>query len=172
MTLPRRLVLGGLLGLGGCGFRPLYLPASADGAEPVAELQRIYVPVMAERSGQLLRQALQQRFEGAGTAEAKQYELIAALSIGNDGIAIQRDNSTSRIRVDGSAPWTLRALTPERTVLAQGSSRVLDGFNIINQQVFAAELESDAAVRRVTSALADQITIQLAAYFRRRGAPT
>ena len=110
---------------------------------------------------------MQQRFEGSGTGEAKAYELIAALSISNDGIGIQRDNSTSRIRVDGSAVWRLQALTPERTVLTQGSSRVLDGFNIINQQVFAAELESDAAVRRVTSALADQIMIQIAAYFRR-----
>ncbi len=168
----RRLVGLGLLGsLGGCGFRPLYAPAGSGGSGVTTgqhlELSRIYVPVMAERSGQLLRQALQQRFEGSGTGEAKAYELIAALSISNDGIGIQRDNSTSRIRVDGSAVWRLQALTPERTVLTQGSSRVLDGFNIINQQVFAAELESDAAVRRVTSALADQIMIQIAAYFRR-----
>ncbi len=168
----RSLALGPLMLLGGCGFRPLYAPAASGAAGPAsAELAAIYVPVMQERAGQLLRQALQQRLEGSGAGTAKKYELIAYISVGSEGIGIQPDNAASRVRLTGAAPWTLRALSPERPVVVQGNSRVLDGFNIANQQYFAAELDNEAAVRRIASALADQIVVQVAAHFQRQAAP-
>lgn len=168
----RSLGFGALASLGGCGFRPLYAPAAGSGTAPAsAELAAVYVPVIAERPGQLLRQALQQRLEGSGSGVAKRYELVASILIGSEGIGIQRDNSSSRVRLTASGPWVLRALTPERTVVAQGSSRVLDGFNIANQQYFAAQLENEAAVRRVANALADQIVVQMGAYFQRQAVP-
>ena len=53
---PRRAaLLGSLALLGGCGFRPLYAPAEGGAAGPAsAGLASVYVPVMPERSGQLL----------------------------------------------------------------------------------------------------------------------
>lgn len=159
-------LLGGGAALAGCGFRPLYAPAGSGMAGPAAaETAAIYVPPVAERSGQLLRQALQQRFEGSGTGTAKKYELITNVSIFADAIAIQRDSSSSRVRLIGSAPWVLRTLSLEHPVLAQGSSRVLDGYNILNQQFFAADLENETATRRVAAALADQIALQVGSYF-------
>ena len=162
----RAVLLGGGAALAGCGFRPLYAPAGSGLADPAsADMAAIFVPPFAERSGQLLRQALQQRFEGAGTGTAKKYELTAFISISSDAIAIQRDSSSSRVRLVGSAPWMLRELSLERPVLTQGSSRVLDGYNIINQQYFAADLENETATRRVASALADQIALQVGSFF-------
>lgn len=163
----RRFVITGLLGLGSCGFRPVYAPSGAGGPAFSKILSQIYVPVLPERSGQLLRQALQARMDGAGDVPVRQYELVPALRLASEAIAIQADNSTSRMRVDASASWVLRALTPTRPVVAQGSARLLDGYNIINQQFFAAELESDVVQRRLVAALADQIVLQLAAYFQR-----
>ncbi len=169
----RAALLGGGATLAGCGFRPLYAPADSGMAGPAsAEMSAIFVPALAERSGQLLRQALQQRFEGAGTGTAKKYELLAYVSINTDAIAIQRDSSSSRVRLIGSAPWVLRTLSLERLVLAQGTTRVLDGYNVINQQFFAADLENETATRRVASALADQITQQVGAFFLRRATTT
>ena len=52
-------------GLGGCGFRPLYGKFGATGGAVAPELASIYVTVMSERQGQLLRQALQQRLAGS-----------------------------------------------------------------------------------------------------------
>ena len=88
-----------------------------------------------------------------------------------EGIGLQSDSSASRVRLTGSAPWALRVLSPERTVVVQGGSRVLDGFNIANQQYFAAELDNEVAVRRIAAALADQIVIQVAAHFQRQALP-
>lgn len=165
----RTALLGGAASVAGCGFRPLYAPASSGMAGPAAaELGAIYVPVLAERSGQLLRQALQQRFEGSGSGTAKKYELNAFLSIISEGQAIQSDSSSSRVRLVGAAPWTLRELSLERPILVQGNSRVLDGYNIINQQFFAATIENETATRRIASSLADQITLQVSSFFLQR----
>ncbi len=165
----RTVLLGGGAALAGCGFRPLYMPASSGAPGPAAaEMAAIYVPVAAERPGQLLRQELQQRFEGTGTGTAKRYELVAYISVSADPIAIQRDSSSSRVRLVGSAPWALRVLSLDHAVLAQGTSRILDGYNILNQQYFAADLESEVVIRRVAAALADQITTQVGAFFLRR----
>ncbi len=168
----RRLaLLGGAGALAGCGFRPLYAPESFGGSSPVsAELAAVYVGVLPERTGQLLRQALQQRFDGAGTGVAKRYQLETSVAVEGEGVAVQRDNSTTRIRLVGTANWTLRTLSLERKVLTQGMARVLDGFNILNQQYFAADLESGAATARVTQALADQITLKLGTYFQQQAA--
>lgn len=164
-----QVMAGGAAGmLGGCGFRPLYLPESASGSVAGAELAAVYVPVEGERTGQLLRQALQRRLEGTGTGVVKKYELTAAMIASQEGIAIQRDNSTTRIRLVASGPWSLRAYDVAHTLLSSGSSRVVDGFNILNQQYFAADLENEAAYRRVAEALADQIVLQVGIFLRRR----
>ena len=54
--------------------------------------------------------------------------------------------------------------------MANGTARSVDGYNVLNQQFFALELENEAAARRVTSALADQVAVQLASFFASRAA--
>lgn len=169
----RAVLLGaGALGtsLGGCGFRPLYLPEGGRGSPAANELAAVYVPVIPERTGQLLRQALQRRMEGSGTGIAKKYDLIANFQATGEGVGIQRDTSTTRIRVVGTAPWSLRVLNLEHTVLKAGSARSVDGYNILNQQYFAADLEGEAAYKRLAEALADQIVTQVAVFLRDRAA--
>ena len=48
---------------------------------------------------------------------------------------------------------------------------MLDGYNIANQQFFAADLDKEAAIRRIAASLADQIVVQVAAYFQGRASP-
>jgi LPS-assembly lipoprotein len=48
----------------------------------------------------------------------------------------------------------------------------VDAINIIDEQYFAADLENEAVQRRIAEALASEITIQLAAFFRKRAAAT
>lgn len=168
MTLRRRAVLtGAASGLAGCGFHPLYGPLTKGGTIG-PELASIYVAVMAERPGQLLRQALQQRLEGAGSGIAKQYELTGGLAISAEAIGIQQDTSTTRVRINASAGWGLRKLDPQQTLLTSGTARATDGYNVNNQQYFAADLEQSATYRRLADTIADQITLEIAAFFRKR----
>jgi LPS-assembly lipoprotein len=154
---------------GACGWRPLYAPVSTADAGPVQRnLAAINVAPMPERNGQLLRLALQQRFERFGIAEPQKYDLAVSFGIAGDGIAIQPDNSVTFTRLTGTASWTLLAQTPQRTTLASGTARDIDGLNVIDQQYFAADLQGQVVQQRIADNIADSIAQQLAAYFERQ----
>lgn len=166
--ITRRAALAATCLLAGCGFHPLYGPAADGAANPAqADLAAVWVPVIPNRSGQLLRQALQRRLEGASSGVAKRYTLTVGFALTADSIGIQPDTTATRVRVIGAAPWTLSSDTLDRRVLKTGQAHAMDGYNIIGQQYFAADLENETVTRRVADTLADQIVQQLAIYFRR-----
>jgi LPS-assembly lipoprotein len=162
---------GVAVGLAGCGFHPIYAPG-AGGTIGAAQqdLAAVAVAIIPNRNGQELRQALQSRLERQGLAVARRYDLAVAFGLGGEGIGIEQDSSVTRIRLVGSASWVLTAQDPQRSVLTQGTAKQLDGYNIINDQFFAADQASDFATKRIAEALADQITLQLALFFNRRAA--
>jgi LPS-assembly lipoprotein len=153
-----------LLTLSGCGFHPLYAPGGAQDAD----LSAVFVDIIPDRSGQLLRQALQERLEGSDNAAAKRFVLSVSYGAHVIGIGIQNDNSSTRTRVSGDATWSLRAVgaVAGTTQITGGTVRTLDGYNVINEQFFYSDLAQDAVYRRVADALADQITQALSVYFR------
>jgi LPS-assembly lipoprotein len=163
---------GTLIGLGGCGFHPVYMP-TGSGSPGIAEreLAAVSVAIIPDRPGQLLRQALQDRFEGAGAGVARRYDLSVDYSIPGEGIGIQPDSSITRVRFIANANWTLRAQDPQRTIITVGRARALDAVNILDEQFFAADLETEWVQRRLAEEIADQITTQLAAFFRKRTLP-
>ena len=156
-----------LLPLAGCGFHAVYRRAgNAAGAS--ADLAAIHVGLLPDRSGQLLRLALQERLERGGVGVGYRYDLQLAFALADLGIAIQQDNSVTRERLVGTADFTLFGNDPSRPTLFGGSARRVDGFDIIDQEFFAADLQREAVVRRIAEGLADQISLQLAAYFHRQ----
>jgi LPS-assembly lipoprotein len=170
--LGRRNVLALGLALSGCGFQPIYMP-TASGKAGIAqrELAAIYVNLIPDRPGQELRQALQDRFELSGSSGVqKRYDLQVGFSVSGEGIAVQDDNTATRVRLIGVAIWNLTAQDPGKTKLSNGFAKAVDAMNIIDSQYFALDLENEAVQKRIAEALADQITIQLAAYFRKRAA--
>jgi hypothetical protein len=106
----------------------------------------------------------------AGSGVARRYDLRVGFGISGEGIAIQSNDTATRIRAIGSANWTLVAQDPGRTTLTAGYAKAVDAYNIFDTQYFAADLENDAVQRRLATALAEQITLQLATYFRKRAA--
>ena len=171
MTRRQMLRLSASVSLSGCGFQPVYMPTASGRAGPAArDLAAIEVNLIPDRPGQLLRQALQARFEGAGGPGPRRYDLSVAFSVAGEGIAVQPDTIATRIREIGTANWTLLAQDPARTKLSSGSARAVDAINIIDTQYFAADLENEVVQRRLAEALADQITLQLAVFFRKRAA--
>jgi LPS-assembly lipoprotein len=148
-------------GLTGCGFHPLYAP----GAGQSAAMQSVYVDIIPNRAGQLLRQALQQRLEGTDDAVAKRYTLGVQFSEAMEQLGIQTDNSFTRQRDIGRASWQLFPLDNPTSPLARGNARSVDGYNVIDEQYFYMDLSEEATQRRLAEALADQIVIGIGAYF-------
>ena len=168
--LPRRGLLS-LLAAGaaaGCGFQPVYMP-TASGKPGVAarELAAVDVHPIQDRPGQLLRQALQERMASDGGG-AHHYDLQGNFWIAGESVGIQPDTSASRVRLTGTANWTLTARDAGRTTLTTGTARALDGFNMFDSQYFAADMENSAVQKRIAEAVADQVAMQLAVWFRKR----
>ncbi len=161
----RSLLLAPVLAVAACGFRPLY--GTSSGTGPQRELAAIDVALLPDRSGQLLREALQQRLDH-GEGLAKRYMLSVSYGVAGDSIGIQRDSTATRVREVATASWSLKAMDPAQTVITTGTARALDGVNIIDQQYFAADLEGETATLRVTETVANQIVQQIASFFARR----
>ena len=154
--------------LAACGFRPVYGPAAAGKDDAAAALAKIAVGLIPERQGQLLRLALQERFERAGIASAHQYDLNVSFGVTSDWISIQPDSSATWMRMVGTATYSLVSQDPTRATLTSGVARSVDGLNMYDNQFFAIDLESDAVRKRIALAVADQITMQLASFFAKR----
>ncbi len=166
----RRRRLGALplaLLVSACGFRPLY--GGADSA--TARLPDIFVAPIPERSGQELRLALQQRLAGTSDAQPTGYTLVASYSAAGEAIGIHGDNTSERTRLVGHAHWTLFSVAPLPVQLATGDASTLDGYNIVNEQYFAAGIASDTTQQRIANALADSVAQQLATWFTNHQAP-
>lgn len=166
----RRLCLGSLMALSGCGFQPLYMPTASDRAGVAQRgLASVYVEIIPERPGQILRQALQERFgDDSGTPAA--YDLSVSFGVGGEGIAIEANNLATRLRLTGSATYTLLARDPKRTPLTSGTVRAFDGVNIFDSQYFAADLEIEAKQQSMAENIATQIATQVAVWFRQQAA--
>lgn len=177
MTQPvsRRQVCLGSLGtlgvaLSGCGFQPVYMP-TATGKPGVAkrDLSSVFVEIIPERPGQLLRQALQERF-GDDSGTPSRYNLHVTFSVAGEGIGITTNDIATWIRLTGNATWTLIGHDDKRTALTSGTARAMDGLNIFDSQYFAADLETEAEQMRIAENIATQIATQVAVWFRRQAA--
>ena len=162
----RVVVAAAVLALGGCGFHPVYGSGGGVASGSGRELTAIDVSLIPERAGQLLRQALQQRLAGTGyDVPAKRYQLVVSFGIATAAIGEQADSSVTRLREFGTANWTLKRLDPGQSVVTSGVARSLDGVNVIDEQYFASDIAGETANRRIADNIADEITLQLAAYF-------
>lgn len=157
--------------LSGCGFQPLYGEQKGQIA-PEAELKRVYVPNIPERSGQQLRLALQQNMAGDRPEDPDGYTLIVQPYFGQESIDIHSDNTSGRIRMNAHAHWQLLTVEQYPKMLAQGDASALDGYTTTYEQYFAQTLNSETATGRVAKALADQVTQQIATWFRTHAKPS
>ena len=146
--------------LAACGFRPMYGP-QPDAA--VAGLETVSVGRIGERNGQLLRRNLEQRL-GRGGVPAR-YDLRVGLSYGVDLQGFERDGTPSRVRMTATANWFLYTAGTAPRLVAQGTDRAFDAYNLPDNQFFAADAARDAAERRLVDQLASDIVQRLAVRF-------
>ncbi|MBO1076692.1 LPS assembly lipoprotein LptE [Roseomonas marmotae] len=169
LRLGRRGLLGagtaGLLGLSGCGFRPLYGDAGATASSPVmTELSTIEVALIPERTGQLMYRALQQRL-WVGGQSAPRYTLTAFPAFGVEAEGIRINGTPTRLRYIVTTNWwlTTNGVPPQPVI--NGTERSLDAFDLPDNQFFAADAARDAMLARLMDQMAEDIVTRLAAYF-------
>ena len=165
MLLNRKYIIAlALLALSGCGFSPLY--AGPQGKQASAALETVQVQNIPDRPGQVLHQALQEDFYRNGQPIQALYLLSVNYSINQTNEGIQEDSSASRTRFDAVANWRLSPIGAPSQTLTSGRATARNALNIIDQQYFATNLETQTIDQQLANEISAQITTQLAAWFR------
>ena len=155
------------LSLAGCGFTPLYGNSGpAAGATVQQQMDEVAVGIIPDRTGQLLRQSLQDQLQVAGAPSQELYTLSVTYNIAEQGIGVQQDTSTTRNRFIATASWSLSPIGSPQTPLIKGQASTEDALNIIDQQYFAPTLETSTVDQQLATEIAAQISTQVAAYFK------
>lgn len=162
----KRLALPCLLTLAGCGFHPLYGPQSGRSATVAAQMDQIDIGLIADRKGQIMRQALERDLQRDGAPSFFQYHLAVAYGISQQTIGIQPDSSNTRNRYFGTAHWVLTSEGNLTLPLAKGDAQAMDATNVIDNQYFAGTLDGSTVRHQLARELAGQISTQLAIFFR------
>ena len=153
-------------GLGACGFEPLNAPGgrASSGARGAVttELAAVRVGLIPERNGQLLRRDIQDGLASGMSGVAARYDLKVALQVGADPQGFRRDGTPTRIRFSVVAPWSLYTMAVPPVLVAGGTERAFDAFNLPDNQFFAADASQDAAQRRLVRRIADDVVEKVA----------
>ena len=89
----------------------------------------------------------------------------------NEAVDIHADNTSGRTRTTAFAHWTLETVANNPVTLAGGDASVVDGVNNNYEQYFAQTLNLEGVRARVAKNLAEQITQEVAVWFRTHAKP-
>ena len=133
------------------------------------QLDQVAVANIPERTGQLLRESLQAQLQAEGAPDVQRYLLNVRYSIAGQGEGTQADTSVTRERFVATASWFLSPIGDPGQKLAAGRATTEDALNIIDNQYFAQDLETNTINRQLADQIAQQITTQVAVYFKSHG---
>jgi LPS-assembly lipoprotein len=170
-TTRRGLLFATLGTLTACGLRPLYGSDEGTPAAGAAEggvrgdLAAIKIATIAERGGQVLRNALLDHLTPEGEPRQPLYHLVVARSE-TEETPLRRLDEVAMLQIlRVSASWTLRDLSG--ATLTQGTSRTVARFDLTRSQP-ATDVARENARERASRDLAEDIRTKLALYFRQR----
>jgi LPS-assembly lipoprotein len=155
-----------LLGLAGCGFRPLYGDQERGGTTP--QLAQILVNPIPDRLGQILRNDLVDRLSPTGAPDRPRYRLSVAIATTKEGLAITKDESITRFNLRISATYVLYD-AQNNVEMTRGISRTIAAYNVVQSQ-FATLIAEKDAESRAARELSEDIRTRLAVFFTREAA--
>lgn len=159
----RRFVLVLLMtAVAGCGFRPMYATGGATGDVP-AELSAIKIDLVADRSGQELRNHLLDLLTPRGQPPKALYLLKVTLQEQKREVAVKSTGLATRANISVRAKFALLNISTG-DLLTDGTARAFSSYNLTDSEFSNLTAEKDT-VSRATRVLATDIRSRLAAYF-------
>lgn len=154
-----------LLGLTGCGYRPLYSSGS-DGRGVVDSLSSIAIQETDSRAGQLVRNSLLSSIQPAGTAQDNLYKLVLNPKLAQSTLVEQSVPGIKRVRLRLTVSYQLIE-TSSGSEVNSGKTFSAVSYDIIREPVADLQAESNATSRAAKEVAAD-IHTRLAAYMASR----
>lgn len=155
----RGLLLSIVLGISACGFQPLM---SGENTSTRHQLEQIRVEVIADRSGQILRNYLLDDLTPRGVRGSAAYRLLVQLYEPRREVAIRRDDTASRLAYTAAATFQLQDSTGR--IVFSGHSQSETTFAVTNSE-FATLSGLTGARDRVLQEVSADIRQQLAGFF-------
>ena len=148
-----------LLAQAGCEFQPLYGDRQSTPVE--ARLASVSVGVIADRTGQLLRNELLTRFDPNNKSLPTQYKLSVTLTDSTERLAVRRDASATRASLTIKAQFELVSIVNGEQVTS-GLVRSVNSYDILDtQNEFGTRTAEEQARKRAASDLAEQISLRV-----------
>lgn len=148
-----------MLFLTACGFQPLY-EAGGSSAAMQAHLASVEVGPIADRLGQVMRNRLVSRLNGAGNPE---YRLEVGLQQNSETFGVRPDTATTQEQLTLVAGVRLVSLETGEPVLEE-NFRARTSFDLVLSDFATVSQREDAANRLVLD-LAERIHRRLALHF-------
>jgi len=155
---------GAVLGLAGCGFRPVYGTGSADGGNNAADdLAATRIGIIEDRDGQILHNLLLDRFNPGGRPANPLHSLSTEVSISVTALGTQIDETTTRSQVTVVANSVLSAFGGSHAF----KSQIVATYSSTESEYVSSVSEQDA-IERAMVVIADDLRLQIATFFERQ----
>lgn len=159
-------LVSALMTLTACGFEPLMSQASHPRVQ--AEMERIRIAHIPERSGQILRNYLLDAMTPRGVQSPELYSLVITLNEPRREVAIRRDDTASRLSYAASATFALH--DRQRRNVFSGSAFTETTYEVTNSEF--ATLSGYASARdRSLQDVSNDIRLQIATYLSGKAPP-
>lgn len=142
----RLLCLGAALLAGaGCGFQPIHGQKSAASSAALANFD---IALIAERTGQMMRNELLQQMQPRGAVASPRYGLGVALTESPADLAIREDDVATRANLTLTARFSVMSRV-DGSVLFSGQVRSVNSYNILTSDFATLSAREDARKRAV-----------------------
>lgn len=144
-----------------CGFERLY---SYENNTVLKQFADIKVKIIADRSGQQLRNLLMIKLTPYGQPSSPKYTLDIQLNYTKLELGVMKDATASRAQIKAIATFTLRDLEKDK-VVSNGTAEGIAEYNIMANADFATLSAENNAREVVLEDIADSIRRHIAGSF-------
>jgi LPS-assembly lipoprotein len=160
MSWSKAVLVGLLLALAACGYRPLYGERGPDNVSVADELALVRIESIPDRIGQQMYNMLRERLNPYGKPADPKYVLSVTLLERREQLFLEKDETATRANLTLRANFVLRRVS-DGEIVATGLSRAVSSYDILSSQFASVVSEEDARVRGAR-ALSDDIRTRLA----------
>ena len=147
----------------GCGFQPLYSHGGGNSSHVLNQLSGIKINPIENRTGQILRNFLQDKLTPLGVPSSPTHKLIISLKETRSDMAILRDSTSTFAKVKMDAKYQLINIET-KNVLDSGTVSSTTVFNIVSSEYANLSAQKDAR-RRTVRIISDLVKERLALFF-------
>ena len=149
-----------LMVIAGCGFQPIHGERSAASSAGLANFD---IALIADRTGQMMRNELLQQMQPRGAVASPRFVLGVKLTESLTDLAIRKDNVATRANLTLIAQFSVVSRSGG-SLLFSGQARSVNSYNILTSDFATLSARADArsrAVRQLALDIKERLAVWL-----------